>query len=233
MQHQGRKKQQGFPAGTLVTAETKATGRPKTLWMQTAAGTFATAGLSAIVWESETAHVRLPTSLFYIERDPHSRMEIWERETWCRTRCKQAASSTRADLPSSPPPPCPSQCTRPRQDNRGQLQLHPALPPHPWLKYVIFRVFGQKWGRPLFRGSKVLQLNSDGFCDYVRIWMEVIGHLWAELGFWFFPDILDRRECHGRKHFMGANISWARIFHGREYFDMCAYIFDWKQIFCV
>jgi hypothetical protein len=31
MQHQGRKKQQGFPAGTLVTAETKATGRPKTL----------------------------------------------------------------------------------------------------------------------------------------------------------------------------------------------------------
>ncbi len=25
--------------------------------------------------------VRLPTSLFYIERDPHSRMEIWERET--------------------------------------------------------------------------------------------------------------------------------------------------------
>jgi hypothetical protein len=29
-----------------------------------------------------------------------------------------------------------------------------------------------------------MQLNSDSFCDYVRIWMEVIGHLWAELGFW-------------------------------------------------
>ena len=25
--------------------------------------------------------VRLPTSLFYIERDPHSRMEIGERDT--------------------------------------------------------------------------------------------------------------------------------------------------------
>jgi hypothetical protein len=25
--------------------------------------------------------VRLPTILFYIERGPHSRMEIWERET--------------------------------------------------------------------------------------------------------------------------------------------------------
>ncbi len=49
-------------------------------------------------------------------------------------------------------------------------------------------VFSQKWGQPLFRGSKVLQLNSDSFCDHVRIWMEVIGHLWAELGFWFFPE---------------------------------------------
>ncbi len=39
----------------------------------------------------------------------------------------------------------------------------------------------------VFRGSKVLQLNSDSFCDCVRIWTEVIGHLWAELGFWFFP----------------------------------------------
>ena len=38
---------------------------------------------------------------------------------------------------------------------------------------------------------------------------------------------------HGRKHFMGANISRARIFHGREYF-MGANILrclDWKPIF--
>jgi hypothetical protein len=31
-------------------------------------------------------------------------------------------------------------------------------------------------------------LNSDSFCDSIRIWMEVIGHLWAELGFWFFSE---------------------------------------------
>jgi hypothetical protein len=32
----------------------------------------------------------------------------------------------------------------------------------------------------------VMQLNSDCFCDSVQTWMEVIGHLWAELGFWLF-----------------------------------------------
>ena len=31
-----------------------------------------------------------------------------------------------------------------------------------------------------------MQLNSDSFCDSVQTWMEVIGHLWAELGFWLF-----------------------------------------------
>ncbi len=69
------------------------------------------------------------------------------------------------------------------------------------------------------------------------------------------------RIFHWREYFMGANISWARIFHGREHFmgtnilvcadvsgsahigsgysdmrrcfEMCAYIFDWKQIFHV
>jgi len=66
--------------------------------------------------------------------------------------------------------------------------LIPLPTASPWPKQVIFRVFAQKRGRPLFRGPKVLQLNSDSFCDYVRIRMEVIGHLWAELGFWFFPE---------------------------------------------
>ncbi len=66
--------------------------------------------------------------------------------------------------------------------------LPPPLPMHsPCWICVIFSVLGQKRGRPLFRGSKVLQLNSDSFCNYVWIWIEVIGHLWAELGFWFFP----------------------------------------------
>ncbi len=63
---------------------------------------------------------------------------------------------------------------------------------------------GQKGGRPLFRGSKVMQLNSDSFCDYVRIWMAVIGHLWAELGFWFFPEkglkYLRPQTFDGREH---------------------------------
>jgi hypothetical protein len=55
MQHQGRKKQQGLYAGTLVTAGTKATGTTKALRTKTAAGTFATAGMmSAIVWKAET-----------------------------------------------------------------------------------------------------------------------------------------------------------------------------------
>ncbi len=34
-----------------------------------------------------------------------------------------------------------------------------------------------------------------------------------------WAQIFDGREYFdGRKYFMGANISWARIFHGREYF---------------
>jgi len=33
-----------------------------------------------------------------------------------------------------------------------------------------------------------MQLNSDSFCDSIQTWMEVIGHLWAELGFWFFLE---------------------------------------------
>ena len=65
----------------------------------------------------------------------------------------------------------------------------PPLPTHsPCWIYVIFSILGQKRGWPLFRCSKVLQLNSDSFCDYVRIWSAVIGHLEAEIGFWFFPQ---------------------------------------------
>jgi hypothetical protein len=37
---------------------------------------------------------------------------------------------------------------------------------------------------------------------------------------------------HGRKHFMGANISWAQTFHGREYF-MGANILVGSEYFCV
>jgi hypothetical protein len=37
------------------------------------------------------------------------------------------------------------------------------------------------------RSLKVLQLNSDSFCDHVRILGAVIGHLEAEKDFCFFP----------------------------------------------
>ncbi len=50
-----------------------------------------------------------------------------------------------------------------------------------------------------------MQLNSDSFCDSVRIWMEVIGHLWAELGFWFFSEKRVKISA-------ATNIWWARTF---------------------
>ncbi len=57
--------------------------------------------------------------------------------------------------------------------------------------------------------------------------------------FYVCADILDRRECHGRKHFMGANISWVQTFHGRKHFMganilRCAHTF-WLEanILCV
>ncbi len=52
---------------------------------------------------------------------------------------------------------------------------HPRTP-HCWI-WTVFSVLGQKRGWPLFRGSKVLQLNLDSFWDYVQIWSAVIGHL--------------------------------------------------------
>ncbi len=56
-----------------------------------------------------------------------------------------------------------------------------------------------------------MQLNSDSFCDSVRIWMEVIGHLWAELGFWFSQK-------------RGSKYSRPRTFEGSEHFDRsCRY----------
>jgi hypothetical protein len=43
--------------------------------------------------------------------------------------------------------------------------------------------------------------------------------------FYICADILDRREC-----FIGANISWARIFHGREYFTCKRIFWVWADI---
>jgi hypothetical protein len=97
-----------------------------------------------------------------------------------------------ANPPLSPPPPhhasvAPSAAMLSGLAE-GRLLPPPPLtpPPHGWI-CVVFSVLGQKRGWPLFRDIKVLQLDSDSFCDHVRIRSEVIGHLWAELGFWFFP----------------------------------------------
>ncbi len=57
----------------------------------------------------------------------------------------------------------------------------PSPPPYPstprcW-KLAISGDHRQKRGWPPFRGFKVLQLNLDSFCDHVRIFDAVIGHL--------------------------------------------------------
>ncbi len=41
--------------------------------------------------------------------------------------------------------------------------------------------------------------------------------------FWMGADISWAQIFHGRRYFMGADISGARIFHGREYFDVSEY----------
>jgi hypothetical protein len=66
----------------------------------------------------------------------------------------------------------------------------PPPPPHPRTPHcrilAISGDLGQSRGRPPFRGLKVLQLNLDSNCDYVRIFGAVIGHLEAEIDFWIF-----------------------------------------------
>ncbi len=62
-------------------------------------------------------------------------------------------------------------------------------PPHStfsWTEISDFQEKRLKGMKPLFRDPEVMQLNLDGFCDSIQTWMEVIGHLWAELGFCLF-----------------------------------------------
>ncbi len=103
-----------------------------------------------------------PAELFFIERGCLSKTEIGEREICMHLRICRTRTVARA----SPSPPT--------RDKRKAGPVYPASPPpppthSPWPKLVIFRDCGQKGRRPLFRGLKVIQLNSDSFCDYVRI----------------------------------------------------------------
>ncbi len=61
---------------------------------------------------------------------------------------------------------------------------HPHTP-HCWI-LTVFSDLGQSRGQPPFRSLKVLQLNLDTNCDYVRIFGAVIGNLKAETDFWLF-----------------------------------------------
>ncbi len=40
------------------------------------------------------------------------------------------------------------------------------------------------------------------------------------------------RTFHGREHFMGANISWARTFHEREYFTGANILIESEYFMC-
>ncbi len=117
--------------------------------------------------------------LLSVPRQPFSPLPLPPTSRACRIACGYVI---RISWRETPPP------------------SHSPPPSTGWI-YVIFSNLGQKRGRPLFRGSKVLQLNSASFCDYVRIWTEVIGHLWAELGFWFFPE--KRWKYSRREHLTG------------------------------
>ncbi len=118
---------------------------------------------------------------FYIERGLYSKMKEGERGTRKRTACMWRANSCKAI-----PPPLPS-----ADAIRGsQLASTPPPLPHPhtphcWI-LTVFSDLGQNRGRPPFRSLKVLQLNLDSNCDYVRIFGVVIGHLEAEIDFWIF-----------------------------------------------
>ncbi len=89
-------------------------------------------------------------------------------------------------LPSLPSP-SPSHTPSYKCDKGSRPASISAPPPHtPWGLWPVFGDLGQSRGWPSFRSLKVLQLNLDSNCDYVRIFGAVIGHLEAEIDFWIF-----------------------------------------------
>ena len=124
---------------------------------------------------------------FFISKEAVAAERRYEKET---STCMQVAFRARTYLLSLHPLPPPHPPLTDAIREAGWLCFLPPPPSThalPRLNLCDFQRPRPKRGWPLFRGSKVLQLNSDSFCDYVRIWIEVIGYLWAELGFWFFP----------------------------------------------
>jgi hypothetical protein len=65
--------------------------------------------------------------------------------------------------------------------------IRPGPPPPPpsivHFSWPISRDWGWKGGWPLSIDLKVMQLDSDSFCDHIQIWGEVVGRLGAEIDF--------------------------------------------------
>ena len=131
----------------------------------------------------------LPKAEFFIEPplDTQRKERQGERGMWVAMSCYLPHATP--PFPSPPPPPriCHTACCHVIRISWRETPPppHPRTP-HCWIG-TVFSVLGQKRGWPPFRGSRVLQLNLDSFCDDVRILSAVIGHLWAEIDFWFFP----------------------------------------------
>ncbi len=141
----------------------------------------------SISWVSPFSIVCSSCGTLFLSKEAVAAGRRYEKET---STCIQVAffrarTYLLSPLPRPPPPHPP--LTDAIREAGWLCSPPPSTHAFPMLNLCDFQRLGQKRGWPLFRGSKVLQLNSDSFCDYVRIWTEVIGHLWAELGFWFFP----------------------------------------------
>ncbi len=108
----------------------------------------------------------------------------------CKLHLVQGRICSHLSLPSPSPPSHPPPINAIREASCVYFPPPSPTTYSPLLKIrklAISGDLGQKRGRPLFRGSKVLQLNLDSFCDHVWIFGAVIGHLKAEIDFWLFP----------------------------------------------
>ncbi len=97
-----------------------------------------------------------------------------EKEDYIYVGCNQLLGH----LHPSPPPRC---------NNGGSCSRLISGPPHPHTPHgrilTVSGDLGQNRGRPPFKSLKVLQLNLDSNCDYVRIFGAVTGHSEAEIDF--------------------------------------------------
>ncbi len=128
---------------------------------------------------------------FFIEPPPDTQRKEkqGERGIWVAISC-YLLHATPPPLLQLPPSPHRASVAPPAATLSGLAEgrLLPPPPTHsPCRILAISGDLGQSRGRPLFRSPKVLQLNLDSNCHYVRIFGSVIGHLDVEIDFWLFP----------------------------------------------